>query len=168
MKEPTQAVAIIIITRDNHILLQQRADLRNWTLPGGKLEDGETWQEAAIREALEETGYHIAIDKPVGEYYWYSRHLPISRSKPLLHSFACTAHITGGIPIGRTAETLQIKPFETNNLPLVLNRFSRQYINDALLALSPTSRTVVRAIHIPWPEAALIQAVLTLTDLYDT
>jgi len=30
-------------------------------LPGGKIESGETSQEAAIRETLEETGYHVQL-----------------------------------------------------------------------------------------------------------
>lgn len=29
----------------------------DWTLPKGKLEDGESWKEAALREVREETGY---------------------------------------------------------------------------------------------------------------
>jgi 8-oxo-dGTP diphosphatase len=29
----------------------------DWTLPKGKLEDGESWKQAALREVREETGY---------------------------------------------------------------------------------------------------------------
>src|SRR4030042_5431833 len=34
-----------------------------WTMPGGKLHFGETFEEAAVREVLEETGLKISQDK---------------------------------------------------------------------------------------------------------
>ncbi len=33
-----------------------------WTFPKGKLEKGENYEEAALREVLEETGYNCSID----------------------------------------------------------------------------------------------------------
>ena len=32
----------------------------DWSLPKGKLEEGEGWQEAALREVEEETGYRAS------------------------------------------------------------------------------------------------------------
>lgn len=37
-----------------------------WELPGGLIEDGETPQEAIVREVLEETGYHIKTSAYLG------------------------------------------------------------------------------------------------------
>lgn len=38
---------------------------RQWVPPGGKVEDGETPREAAIRETAEETGFRVALhDRP--------------------------------------------------------------------------------------------------------
>ncbi len=38
----------------------------DWTLPKGKLEPGESWSQAALREAFEETGCQVVIEKFAG------------------------------------------------------------------------------------------------------
>lgn len=47
---------VIVINEENKILLQLRADNNCWGLAGGSLEPGETLEEVAKRELLEETG----------------------------------------------------------------------------------------------------------------
>ncbi|WP_085633248.1 MULTISPECIES: NUDIX hydrolase [unclassified Pseudomonas] len=47
--------ATVICEQNRHILLVRKAHCR-WTLPGGKVEPGETRAQAAVRELLEETG----------------------------------------------------------------------------------------------------------------
>lgn len=46
----------IIINDEGKVLLQQRTDNLKWGFPGGSLELGESFEEAAIREAKEEVG----------------------------------------------------------------------------------------------------------------
>ena len=50
------AAGIVFITPENRVLLLQRPN-GEWGLPGGRIEAGETPDEAARRETLEETGY---------------------------------------------------------------------------------------------------------------
>ena len=38
-----------------------RPKYADWTLPKGKLESGEDWEEAALREVIEETGYSCRL-----------------------------------------------------------------------------------------------------------
>ena len=38
----------------------------DWTLPKGKLDQGESWVDAAVREVEEETGFRCRAVRPVG------------------------------------------------------------------------------------------------------
>lgn len=51
------------------ILLSLRGDLRVWALPGGRLDIGETLNEAAAREVMEETGVIVRHLQPYNLYY---------------------------------------------------------------------------------------------------
>jgi 8-oxo-dGTP pyrophosphatase MutT (NUDIX family) len=46
-----------ILEQNGEILLVQRPRYRDWSLPKGKLDRGETPLQAALREVKEETGY---------------------------------------------------------------------------------------------------------------
>jgi 8-oxo-dGTP diphosphatase len=39
----------------------------DWSLPKGKLDPGESWEEAALREVEEETGFRCRLTRPLGE-----------------------------------------------------------------------------------------------------
>ncbi len=51
---------------DNKIALVHRHKHNDWSLPKGKVDPGETWEEAALREVLEETGCVGKIKKYAG------------------------------------------------------------------------------------------------------
>ncbi|MBV9229324.1 MAG: NUDIX domain-containing protein [Chloroflexi bacterium] len=61
-KRPSVGIGVII-TREDQVLLMKRQNSHGhgtWSPPGGHLEYGESFEECAIRETLEETGVVIA------------------------------------------------------------------------------------------------------------
>src|SRR3954464_12397387 len=55
----------VFVWRGGEILIGQRKGAHGadtWSVPGGHLEFGESWEEAALREVIEETG--VVAGKP--------------------------------------------------------------------------------------------------------
>ena len=62
------AASVVVVNDQGEILLIQRSDNGNWTIPGGAMEYGESLTRTAIRECKEETGYDIQVTGLVGIY----------------------------------------------------------------------------------------------------
>ncbi len=54
------------VQRDGKVLLIQRSDNGNWSMPGGAQDPGESLTRTAVRETLEETGVTVRVDGIVG------------------------------------------------------------------------------------------------------
>jgi 8-oxo-dGTP diphosphatase len=50
-----------VIVRDGRVVLVHRPKYDDWALPKGKLEEGESWEDAALREVWEETRIRGAL-----------------------------------------------------------------------------------------------------------
>jgi len=59
-----------VVVRDGRVLLIHRERHDDWSLPKGKLEPGETWEEAALREVEEETGVRGELGEYLGETHY--------------------------------------------------------------------------------------------------
>jgi len=60
---PTWYFALVIVRRGHRFLLTQEQKYgKTWSIPGGRVEPGESLMNAAVREVLEETGVPIRLD----------------------------------------------------------------------------------------------------------
>jgi len=65
-----------VVVRDGSVLVVHRPKYDDWSLPKGKLESGESWEEAALREVEEETGLACDLGEPVGSTHYVVRGEP--------------------------------------------------------------------------------------------
>ena len=67
-----------IIVRDGNILLSYETVTDQWMIPGGGLEDSESFAECCVREVGEETGYKIRPSEclfELDEYYEHCKYI---------------------------------------------------------------------------------------------
>jgi 8-oxo-dGTP diphosphatase len=67
-RNPLPAVDIIIETADGIVLIERKNDPKGWALPGGFVDYGETLEQAAVREAKEETSLSVTSLRLLGCY----------------------------------------------------------------------------------------------------
>jgi 8-oxo-dGTP diphosphatase len=70
MTEASPAIAAAVIVQDGKLLLVRRRVAEgalSWQFPAGAVEQGETFEEAAVREAAEEAGLNVQAVQVLGE-----------------------------------------------------------------------------------------------------
>ena len=98
---PKIRVSIILIENQKILLVEQEVSSfqdRQWSLPGGSLEFGETIKECAIREIKEETGLEILLDKFL---YICDR---IEGTSHVVHLAFIAKRVGGTLQVGKEAE----------------------------------------------------------------
>jgi len=123
------AGAVVIYNNNNEILLQHRGDDHFWGLPGGIMEMNETPKQTAIREAFEETGYHIKITGYLGDYHNFNKEWP-GGDKAHIICFVFKGIIESGEMVIDGLETLDLKWFSKDNLPIIDALDHKQAIQD--------------------------------------
>ncbi len=119
--------ASVVAIRDGTVLLTMREDFEVWCVPSGHVELGESLEDAARRETLEETGYEVALDRFVGMYSTIG-------DWPDMHSATFAAHIEGDRPVALSTphEVLEVGWFAVEELPSPMMWWQTRRILDAV------------------------------------
>lgn len=127
----TTACGVIIENHNGEILLQQRKDNGKWGLPGGVMEIGEKFIEAAKREVLEEVGIEVDNLCLFGIYSGEDRIVVYPNN-----DICCVTSIVfktieyEGEILQRSDEALKHKFYSREDLPNDINEFDVRYIED--------------------------------------
>ncbi|MCA9911702.1 MAG: NUDIX domain-containing protein [Anaerolineae bacterium] len=124
------------------ILLQQRSDNGQWTIPGGAIEPGEEPGEAIIREVREETGLDVIPERLVGVYggeAHIAQYPNGDQVAMIALIFAC--RIVGGTLQTDDDETLDLQYFAPDALPLNFPERYHKIIEDFLTRTEPFFHT---------------------------
>ncbi|HEX8035977.1 MAG TPA: NUDIX hydrolase [Ktedonobacterales bacterium] len=135
---PTVGVfASIIDIHGRMLCVKQNTGSRKWTLPGGRMETGESPIEALIREVREETGYHVKIGDLIGVYSTPAK-------DNVVLSFV--AQVVGRSPWRPTGEIAEIGFFGRDELPQPMRQRTRERIADAFAGQRGVVRVFERKI----------------------
>lgn len=109
-KNPIPTVDIIIEMEDGIVLIERKNPPHGWALPGGFVDYGESYEQAAIREAEEETGLKVKL---IRQFHTYSEPGRDPRHHTASTVFIATAQ---GEPVAAD-DALQAEIFTEHNLP---------------------------------------------------
>lgn len=121
----------VLLFRDNKVLLQRRKDNGLWGLPGGSLEPGESLEEAARREVLEEIGVVVDQLNLYGVYSGKDQFYQYPNGDQIYD--VCVVYWTSdfhGEMVEEAGEVLELRYFALDELPGDLIPLDRPVLDD--------------------------------------
>jgi 8-oxo-dGTP diphosphatase len=128
-RNPYPTVDIIIETGHGIVLIERKSPPNGWAIPGGFVDWGESLEEAAVREAREETSLRIEL---IRQFHTYSD----PRRDPRHHTIT-TVYIgsAGGIPraaddagaVGIFTQATLPSPLAFDHADILSDYFSKRY-----------------------------------------
>jgi ADP-ribose pyrophosphatase YjhB (NUDIX family) len=122
-RNPLPTVDIIIRYMNGIVLIKRKNPPFGWALPGGFVDYGESLEEAAVREAHEETALRVRLLK---QFHTYSDRARDPRQHTISTVFLAEA--SGKAEAGDDAAELGI--FGEGNLPDTMAFDHKQILND--------------------------------------
>ncbi len=109
-RNPVPTVDIIIEIDDKIVLIERKNPPHGWAIPGGFVDYGESFENAAIREAKEETGIQVTN---LQQFKTYSDPERDARQ----HTASTVFIATGTTAPVAADDALQAEMFSESNLP---------------------------------------------------
>jgi 8-oxo-dGTP diphosphatase len=105
------AVGVLATRREKLLLVRRNHEphFGEWSFPSGYVDAGEALEDAAVREAKEETGLDVRLDALIGAFS--------SPGDPVIFLPYAGRVIRGRIDIGR--ECQDVRFFDTDHLPVL-------------------------------------------------
>ena len=125
LKTPLVTVDIIIRYQGGIVLIERKNEPAGWALPGGFVDVGESLEEAAVREAREETSLDVAL---IEQFHAYSK----PERDPRFHTVTMVFIATGAGDLKGRDDARRAEVFLQNNLPERIAFDHREIVNDYL------------------------------------
>jgi 8-oxo-dGTP diphosphatase len=109
-KNPVPTVDVIIEVEGGIVLIERKNPPLGWALPGGFVDYGESYEQAAVREAFEETSLKVTLTQ---QFHTYSDPSRDPRRHTASTVFIATA---SGNPIGAD-DAVRAEVFTSDSLP---------------------------------------------------
>ena len=127
----------VVFNRAGEVLLERRHDCDAWAAPTGRVEAGETLQQAIEREVFEETGLKVTVDRLSGVYSDPLRQVFAEESGWVMQAittvFVCRST---GRPVPDGKEVIAADFFPVDQLPSPIPFGDDEWVSDALRALA--------------------------------
>jgi len=144
-KNPLPTVDLIVEYRNGIVLIERKFIPYGWALPGGFVDEGETLERAAIREAKEETNLDVSL---IDLLYIYSNPLRDKRKHTISAVFIAKAE--GELSAADDAKNAKI--INLNDLPdnLCFDHLEilKDYIQYKNTGMKPTPQEMLKR-HTP-------------------
>jgi 8-oxo-dGTP diphosphatase len=137
--------AAILLLQDNQVALIERHRLGShyFTFPGGHVDEGETPEQAAIRETLEELGLEVVLKKLVAKIGWQKK-----------WQYYYLVEVTGGTFGSGSGEEMHNPPPERgtyNPMWMPVSQLLKQPVKPREMA-----ELLVHALEQGWPEETVV------------
>jgi len=136
--------AVVLLQNDSVALIERYRQGRHYfTFPGGHIEEGETPEQAAVREAEEELGLRVTIQKLLAVIWW--------QGQPQYYYLVQAGE--GNFGTGQGEEMRQVHPEKGSYTPLWVrvDDLPRYPVLPRAMA-----ELVMRGVRAGWPSAPLI------------
>jgi len=124
-RNPLPTVDIIIEIEEGVVLIKRKNPPYGWALPGGFVDYGESLEQAAVREAKEETGLDVKL---IRQFHAYSSPNRDPRHHTITVVYIASAH-EGDTPQGKD-DAAEARIFTRTALPYPIAFDHRQILED--------------------------------------